>query len=428
MMKRFEWWVQIAGIAALLVMPKFADSYYLHVFSVICIFVVVAVGMNILVGYTGLVSLGHAGLFAIGAYTSALLSTRVGVAFWLASLAGMLLAALAGAILALASLRARGIALAMVTIAFGIIIEQVALDQDTLTGGFMGISNIPQPSLAGIKLPPSIRFYLLLLIAALSVWLAANLRQSKWGRALIAVRENSVAAASLGVSRYRIETMAFVLSAALVGYAGALYAHHHTYIAPTIFTFDLSILMLLIVILGGLGTVWGPVLGAVVLLALPELISGFQGFRLIVYGAIMLGCLYVMPQGIAGSFRSRRPPASPTDPPPEPTASFTLERIISPSTGDHSQPLVEIEHLTKMFGGLAAVEHVDLTIKPGTIHTSSAPMVPAKPPLSISSPAFISQLGVKSAFEGNSCPVGPPIAWPPLVWPEPSRHPAYFRN
>ena len=371
--QRFEPWLCGVSITVLLAVPGLVDSYHLHVLSVICIFVVVAVGMNILVGYTGLVSLGHAGLFAIGAYTSALLSTRAGISFWPASLAGMLLAAIAGAMLALASLRARGIALAMVTIAFGIIVEQLALDQDALTGGFMGISNIPPPVLVGLNLPPSMRFYLLLSIAALSVWLSANLRHSKWGRGLLAVRENRIAAASLGISRYAMETMGFVVSAAFVGYAGALYAHHHAYIAPTIFSFDLSILMLLMVILGGLGTIWGPVVGAIVLLALPELISGFQGFRLIVYGAVMLGCLYVMPQGIAGAFSARRAQQRVIDASLSPAKSLIVEHLITPSAEEKGQPLVQIEQLTKVFGGLVAIAHVDLTIASGTIHSLIGP-------------------------------------------------------
>ncbi len=261
----------------------------------------------------------------------------------------------------------------MVTIAFGIIVEQLALDQDALTGGFMGISNIPSLAVVGVSLLPLSRFYFLLSIAGLSVWLSANLRQSKWGRGLLAVRENRVAAASLGVSGYRMETMAFVLSAAFVGYAGALYAHHHVYIAPTIFSFDLSILMLLMVILGGLGTVWGPILGAVVLLVLPELISVFQGFRLIVYGAVMLGCLYLIPKGIAGTLRAHRVSAAPTNRAPKPTAPLSAERPASRSVRKRSQPLVQIEHLTKTFGGLVAIDGVELTIDGGTIHSLIGP-------------------------------------------------------
>ena len=262
------------GIAVLAAFPWLTNNYFIHIAALIGIYTIVAVGMNILVGLTGLVSLGHAGLFAVGAYTSALLGTRLEVAFWLSAIAAIVVTAAIGAVLALAALRARGIYLAMVTIAFGIIVEQVALDQDEITGGFMGVSSIPSPSVAGFEFTAPYRLYLIVALAGFCLWLARNLRHSRWGRGLLAVRESWVAAESLGVSRYRMETIAFVLSAGLTGLGGALFAVQNAFIAPNIFTFDLSILMLLFVILGGLGTVWGPAVGTAVLIVLPELISG----------------------------------------------------------------------------------------------------------------------------------------------------------
>jgi len=365
------------ALSALLAFPWLTDNYFIHIASLIGVFMVVAVGMNILVGMTGLVSLGHAGLFALGAYASALLSTRLGVSFWLSAPAGIVLAAAVGAILALAALRARGIYLAMVTIAFGIIVEQVALDQEEFTGGFMGVSSIPAPSLAGFDFTPPIRLYLIGALAGLSLWLARNLRDSRWGRALFALRENSVAAESLGVSRYRMETMAFVLSAGFTGLGGALFAHQNAFISPNIFTFDLSILMLLFVILGGLGTVWGPAVGTAILLVLPELISGFEGFRLVVYGAVMLACLYFMPQGVAGFFEGRRRAreAASADIAVKPGDAAALSEAIrrrQPSP-DGGEALVRIEGITKAFGGLVALDQLDMDIRPGTIHSLIGP-------------------------------------------------------
>ena len=185
---RWAWWGLLAG--ALLSLPWWAQSYHVHVAGLIGVFVVVAVGMNILVGYSGLVSLGHAGLFAVGAYTSALLSTRLGISFWLSALAAIVAAALAGAVLALTSLRARGIYLAMITVAFGIIVEQVALDQAEFTGGFMGVSSIPPPTIGPWAFNRPLRLYLILSLAGASLLLARNLRHSRWGRGFLAVREN----------------------------------------------------------------------------------------------------------------------------------------------------------------------------------------------------------------------------------------------
>jgi len=363
-------------VAGLLAFPWWAQSYYVHIAALIGVFVVVAVGMNILVGFTGLVSLGHAGLFAVGAYASALLSTRAGLTFWLSAVAAVVAASLVGAVLALASLRARGIYLAMVTIAFGIIVEQVALDQAGFTGGFMGVSSIPPPSVAGIVLSPAVRLYLILAVAGGSLWLAHNLRRSRWGRGLLAVRENRAAAESLGVSGYRMESTAFVLSAGFTGLGGALYAHQNAFIAPNIFTFDLSVLMLLFVILGGLGTTWGPAIGTGVLLILPEVISGFEGYRLITYGAVMLGCLYFMPQGIAGVFERTRALPHPRE--KEPIAAgegrFLSDTLPARApVGAHGSPLVRVDRVSKAFGGILAVSELSMEIQAGTVHSLIGP-------------------------------------------------------
>ena len=358
-----------AGIVALAAFPWLTNNYFIHIAALIGVFTIVAVGMNILVGMTGLVSLGHAGLFAVGAYTSALLGTRLEVSFWLSAVAAIAVTGAVGSVLALAALRARGIYLAMVTIAFGIIVEQVALDQDEFTGGFMGISGIPYPSVGNFVFSTPYRLYLIVALAGLCLWLSANLRRSRWGRGLLAVRESWVAAESLGVSRYRMETMAFTLSAGLAGLGGALFATQNAFIAPSIFAFDLSILMLLFVILGGLGTVWGPAIGTAVLLILPELIAGFTQVRLVIYGAVMLACLYFMPQGIAGFFEGRR-------------GARTRERYRLPVAdgeglkssiarrqmpGDE-EALVEIAGLCKVFGGLVALDDLTMEVRRGAIH------------------------------------------------------------
>ena len=362
------------GIVALAAFPWLSNNYFIHIAGMIGVYMIVAVGMNILVGMTGLVSLGHAGLFAIGAYTSALLGTRLEISFWLSAVAAIVVTSAVGAVLALAALRARGIYLAMVTIAFGIIVEQVALDQDEFTGGFMGISSIPYPSVGDFTFSAPYRFYLIAALAGLCLWLARNLRHSRRGRGLLAVRESWVAAESLGVSRYQMETMAFALSAAFAGLGGALFATHNAYIAPAIFGFDLSILMLLIVILGGLGTVWGPAVGTAVLLILPELIAGFTHVRLVIYGAVMLACLYFMPQGIAGFFegrlqerkrQERRLPAA--------DAEGLKASIARRQMQGGGEALVEIAGVSKVFGGIVALDNLTIEIKPGTIHSLIGP-------------------------------------------------------
>ena len=363
-----------SAVVALAVFPWQTNNYFIHIASLIGVFTIVAVGMNILVGMTGLVSLGHAGLFAVGAYTSALLGTRLEVSFWLSAAAAIVVTGAVGSVLALAALRARGIYLAMVTIAFGIIVEQVALDQDEFTGGFMGISGIPYPSIGDFTFSAPYRLYLIAALAGLCLWLSGNLQRSRWGRGLLAVRESWLAAESLGVSRYRMETMAFALSAALAGLGGALFAAQNAYIAPAIFTFDLSILMLLFVILGGLGTVWGPAIGTAVLILLPEFIAGFTHVRLVIYGAVMLACLYFMPQGIAGFFEGRRREKMREQyrlPPPD--FEGLKESIARRQIPGGREPLVEIAGVSKAFGGLVALDNLTMEIRPGTIHSVIGP-------------------------------------------------------
>ena len=366
--------VWIAALAALAAFPWLTNNYFIHIASLIGVFTIVAVGMNILVGMAGLVSLGHAGLFAVGAYTSALLGTRLDVSFWLSAAAAIVVTGAVGSVLALAALRARGIYLAMVTIAFGIIVEQVALDQDELTGGFMGISGIPYPAIGDFTFSAPYRLYLIVVAAGVCLWLAGNLQRSRWGRGLLAVRESWVAAESLGVSRYRMETMAFALSAALAGLGGALFAAHNAYIAPAIFAFDLSILMLLFVILGGLGTVWGPLIGTAVLLVLPEFIAGFTQVRLVIYGAVMLACLYFMPQGIAGFIEGRRRErVRDAQRLPAPDVEALKASISSRRMPDGGGALVEIAGVSKAFGGLVALDDLTMAIRPGAIHSLIGP-------------------------------------------------------
>ena len=363
-----------AALAALAAFPWLTNNYFIHIASLIGVFTIVAVGMNILVGMTGLVSLGHAGLFAVGAYTSAMLGTRLDVSFWLSAAAAVAVTGAVGSVLALAALRARGIYLAMVTIAFGIIVEQVALDQDELTGGFMGISSIPYPAIGDFTFSAPYRLYLVAALAGACLWLASNLQRSRWGRGLLAVRESWVAAESLGVSRYRMETMAFTLSAALAGLGGALFAAQNAYIAPAIFAFDLSILMLLFVILGGLGTVWGPLIGTAVLLILPELIAGFTHVRLVIYGAVMLACLYFMPQGIAGFFEGRRRERMRDGRRlPRPDVEGLKASITGRRMPDGGGALVEIADVSKAFGGLVALDDLTMEIRPGAIHSLIGP-------------------------------------------------------
>ena len=333
------------------------NTYYLFLVLLIGITIVVGTGLNVLAGWSGQVSLGHAGLYAIGAYAGAILTTRAGLSFWLALPLATLLGAAVGAVLALASLRVTGPYLAMVTIAFGIIVEHGLIEWDAVTAGFGGISNIPKPRLGGVELTLGGYYHVVLLAVVASLLIARAFHRSRWGRATVAVRDSEIAAESLGLDAYVVRTAAFTVSAAFAGAAGCLYAALAGFVSPDSFTMQTSILFLLVVLFGGLGRVLGPVVGAVVLIVLPESLHRFSDYRLILYGALLLGSIYFLPGGVVGALASRRRAAGRDD---GTTKPWALEL---------TAPVTLTAHGVEMrFGGLAALSGVDLTLVPGRVH------------------------------------------------------------
>jgi ABC-type branched-subunit amino acid transport system permease subunit len=252
-----------------------ANVYELRVWMLLLIYVIVALGLNLLTGLTGLISLGQAGIFAIGAYAVAILSTRFGFGMIPCMLIATVLAAAFGAILAYPTVRVRGVYLAVITIAFGIIVENVAIEWQGLTGGTAGISSIPSPSLLGTTLDETGYFTVLAVLAMVAFILHCNLIKSRYGRAMRAVSQSETAARTVGINPVMVRLMSFVIAAAFAGAAGGAYAYLNLYVNPDTFRFDDSVRFLLMVILGGSGTVIGPVLGATVLTFIPEYLQAF---------------------------------------------------------------------------------------------------------------------------------------------------------
>ncbi len=288
--------IGLAGIAALIAYPVLVPNpYYIHLAETILIYAILLFGLDIVVGYTGQVSLGHAGLFGIGAYLTGVLVFKLGVPWPLAMIGSIGGAALFGAILALPALRVTGPYLAMVTLAFGTIIQILLNEMTWLTEGPLGIK-IAKPVLFGTKLTEVGYFYLVAALMVISLIVVHRILRSNLGRAFEALRDSPIASDCMGVSVYRYKVYAFVISAGLAGLAGSLFAYSEEYISPQTFNFELTILFLLAVIMGGRKTRSGAIIGAIIVVMLPSLLADIALFRMIAIGAAVLA---VVGAGIA---------------------------------------------------------------------------------------------------------------------------------
>jgi ABC-type branched-subunit amino acid transport system ATPase component/ABC-type branched-subunit amino acid transport system permease subunit len=363
------------GIALYLLPRMVANVYELRVWMLLLIYVIVALGLNLLTGLTGLISLGQAGIFAIGAYAVAILSTRFGFGMIPCMLIATVLAAAFGAILAYPTVRVRGVYLAVITIAFGIIVENVAIEWQGLTGGTAGISSIPSPSLLGTTLDETGYFTVLAVLAMVAFILHCNLIKSRYGRAMRAVSQSETAARTVGINPVMVRLMSFVIAAAFAGAAGGAYAYLNLYVNPDTFRFDDSVRFLLMVILGGSGTVIGPVLGATVLTFIPEYLQAFGSWQRFAYGALLALVMFGMPMGIIGTVNawaarfskkvSRRSR-------PWPCLDNDAQKLLGVGAVAGATCL-ETVNLTMAFGGLVANQNVSASLKAGQVHAVIGP-------------------------------------------------------
>lgn len=359
----FRSWLLLL-ITALVLLAVFLaqNTYQLYVLGTIAITTLVGVGLNILTGLSGQVSIGHAAFFAIGAYTSSLLMTELEWNFWLAAIVAVLLTAVTGIVLATPALRVKGPYLAMMTIAFGIIVERIAVEWVGLTRGFGGIVNIPKPRLLGLQ--PALRDVVLLawIFAILALISFAVVKHHAWGRAWQAVRDDETAAVAVGLDTLKVRLMAFAVSAAFTGLGGVFFASVVGFISPSSFTFHRSILFLLVAILGGLGTVAGSLLGAIALVVLPELLGDFADYQLLFFGVLLLLTLWLAPGGIASFFLKFLRPERAVYPPQ--MSGEDLPLLIADRL--RNLPL-KVEQVAINFGGIKAVDNVGFTIQAGTV-------------------------------------------------------------
>ncbi len=291
-------WVLFA-LVALAIAAGLDNEYYFTLLNFVGIHTLLVVGLNLLLGYAGQISLGHAAFFGLGAYTSGILTATCGVNPWLALLAGLVLSGSAAFLIGVPALKLRGYYLAMATLGFGIIVFIILNQAQPLTGGPSGLSGIPPLTLAGFPLNTARRLYPLIWLAVgVILALSANLVDSRAGRALRALHDSEAAAASLGVDTARLKLKIFIWSALYASLAGSLYAHSLNFIAPASFGFMFSIKLVAMVVLGGMASIWGSLLGAGVLTVLPEVLTVFHDFEVVIFGAILMVVMIFLPRGL----------------------------------------------------------------------------------------------------------------------------------
>ncbi|RVU18723.1 ABC transporter permease subunit [Methylobacterium oryzihabitans] len=418
-------------VVFLLAFPHVVTSqYYIHLLVVIAIYAILILGLDIVVGYTGQVSLGHAGLFGIGAYAAAVLFLKFKLGLWFGLLAGIGVTAAFGLLLAIPALRVSGPYLAMVTLAFGTIIQIFINEMTELTNGPLGITLPPARvldfSLLGLQAPwgaagRKLEFYYLVCACLLATIVVVNrVVRSPFGRAFEALRDSPIACDCMGVSVYRYKVYAFVISAALAGLAGALFAWSERYVAPNSYGFELTVLFLLAVTMGGRKSRAGPLIGAAIIVMMPNILADIAlvrimagiiaavalvvvglaflrrqenrmtllipgalclaffpatlalqsvtDFRLTVFGLMILFVVYYLPEGIVGFIREKLPFLRPAHTGEGKALEGSGEALIRQGGRTGSDPLLKVESAVMQFGGLKALAGVDLDVRPGTIH------------------------------------------------------------
>jgi branched-chain amino acid transport system permease protein len=288
------------------------EGYVTHLAITLLIFSVLASSLNLLMGYTGLVSIAHAAFFGIGAYTSGALVLRAGFSFWLALPAAAVVTGLIALGIGLPSFRTRGVYYIIVTVAFQLIASEVFDNWYALTGGGLGLRGVPRPAplalpLGTLGFGSKVGYYYLVLAFAIVLHGAVvGVVRSPLGVALMALRDNETKARMMGVNPLVYKTFAFVFASTLAGIAGSLYAHYLEYAHGDFFSFAVSVDLFLAVMLGGAGTLWGPAVGVVVLEALREALQEFAAIRLLLFGVLLVVLIAFLPAGFVGTLQARR--------------------------------------------------------------------------------------------------------------------------
>ncbi len=283
------------------------NGYILHILIILGVYLVLGLTLNMITGVTGELDLGHAAFYGLGAYASSLFAQKIFNSFWAGMLIAFLFSMICGILLGIPSLRIRGDYLAIVTMGFNEIVRYVMLNWQEVTNGPLGVSKIKAPVLFGVQLgSKQSMFYLIAVILIITFFVMKQINESKIGRALVAVRENEIAAASLGIHTGYYKIIAFAVSAAFAGVAGSFYAHYMSFINPNNFTTNDSILILCMVVIGGKGSMLGTVIGVSILYLLPECLRALESYRMLIYGIMLVVMMIYRPKGFCPEKRVPR--------------------------------------------------------------------------------------------------------------------------
>jgi ABC-type branched-subunit amino acid transport system ATPase component/ABC-type branched-subunit amino acid transport system permease subunit len=355
-------WI-LLGLAGL-ALPLLGDSYMGTIATRAYIYWVLGAGLNLVVGYAGQIAIGWVAMLTLGAYTTAALAAgRAGPEWpvYLALLAGGGVGAVFGVVVGLPALRLRTFYFAMTTLGFATIVTQVALAWKDVTGGGVGT---PGPVFPWPFDPGWGFYYFCFLLAAIATWMTANIGSSRYGRALVAIRDAEVAAEASGIAKPKLLVMIFLLAGALGGIAGGLFASLQSYITPDAFTFEMSVLFFIGILIGGRGSILGPALGTLILTVLPEIAAPLVQWSTFLYAALLLAIVLVIPGGIADllDYKNRRPLEQHREIVPRPDL---LGRVL----GEQSRKmLIALKGIRLHFGGVKAIDGLDLEIHGGEVH------------------------------------------------------------
>ena len=370
----------LLAAAAIVAFPFVApNAYFVSLAQDVAIVAIAALGLNILFGLSGQLSLGQAGFVALGAYGSAVLAVKHGWPLWASLGVGLVLASLAGGVIGLVALRTRTHYLAMVTLAFGYIVEIFAQRWIGVTGGSMGLIGVPQLNFGDMTNGPTIFFLVIAFTFLLLQMLNDYAMRSRFGRSLQAIKESESFAVTVGIDAPKWRSLVFVVSAVLAGLSGFFFAHQAGYISSDAFGLDRSIALLIAVVIGGLGRAYGPILGATILIFLNQVTADLYEVSYFIFGGILLLVMLFFPAGAVGAIerllgRSRpraadAVPASAETPP----AEMAMLPMVGSRHGGGDGPILELRSITKSYAGVVALDAVSLDVLPGTIHAIIGP-------------------------------------------------------